>query len=122
MNIFFIYNFEEKEFENISLEIEKNIKNIIKDININVIRKEKINNRLKADIYVILSDDYLEVGEHFGKIKDKNKSIVLTNNISSSNILGLIENTKNICYMKNDAEILVRRIYNVYLESKEKYV
>jgi hypothetical protein len=122
MNIFFIYNFEEKEFQNISLEIEKNIKNIIKDININVIRKEKINNRLKADIYVILSDDYLEVGGHFGKIKDKNKSIVLTNNISSSNILGLIENTKNICYMKNDAEILVRRIYNVYLESKEKYV
>lgn len=122
MNIVFIYNLETEEFENIVSEIEEKIKNMMKDTIINIVRKNKINYRLKADVYVILSDDYEEVDVYFEKLKDKNKSIVLTNNISSSNILNLIKNTKNVCYMKNDIEVLIRKIYNVYLESKEKYV
>jgi len=122
MNILFIYNLEEKEFENISLKIEESIKNIMKDTIINIVRKDSINYRFKPDIYLILSDNHEEVDGYFRKIKDKNKSIVLTNNISSSNILSLIENTKNVCYMKNDIDILVRKIYNVYIESKENYV
>jgi len=122
MNILFIYNLENKEFDSVSLKIEESIKNIMKDTIINVFRKDKINYRLKPDIYVILSDNHEEVDGYFTKIKDKKKSIVLTNNISSSNILSLIENTKNVCYMKNDIEILVRKIYNVYIESKENYV
>jgi len=122
MNILFIYNLEKIEFKNVSLKIEESIKNIMKDTIINIVRKDKVNYRLKSDIYVILSDNHEEISEYFEKIKDKNKSIVLTNNISSSNILNIIENTKNVCYMKNDIEILVRKIYNVYIESKEKYV
>ena len=122
MNILFIYNLENKEFDSVSLKIEESIKNIMKDTIINVFRKDKINYRLKPDIYVILSDNHEEVDGYFTKIKDKKKSIVLTNNISSSNILSLIENTKNVCYMKNDIDILVRKIYNVYIESKENYV
>ncbi|MDD2376866.1 MAG: hypothetical protein PHD15_05505 [Clostridia bacterium] len=122
MNILFIYNLEKIEFKNISLKIEESIKNIMKDTIINIVRKDKVSYRLKPDIYVILSDDHDKVAGYFEKIKDKNKSIVLTNNISSSNILNIIENTKNVCYMKNDIEILVRKIYNVYIESKEKYV
>jgi hypothetical protein len=122
MNIFFIYNLENKEYENITLKIEEKMKNIVKDCVINITRKDKLNNRLKPDIYAILSDDYEEVDRYFENIKDTSKSIVLTNNISSSNILNLIKNTKNVCYMKNDIEILVRKIYNVYIESKEKYV
>jgi len=122
MNILFIYNLEKIEFKNVSLKIEESIKNIMKDTIINIVRKDKVNYRLKPDIYVILSDNHEEISEYFTKIKNKNKSIVLTNNISSSNILNIIENTKNVCYMKNDIEILVRKIYNVYIEGKEKYV
>lgn len=122
MNILFIYNLEKIEFKNVSLKIEESIKNIMKDTIINIVRKDKVNYRFKPDVYVILSDEHEEISEYFEKIKNKNKSIVLTNNISSSNILNIIENTKNVCYMKNDIEILVRKIYNVYIESKEKYV
>lgn len=122
MDILFIYNLEEKEFENITFRIEEKMKNMVKDTIINVVRKDKLNYRLKPDVYVILSDNYEEVDVYFEKLKDKNKSIVLTNNISASNILNLIKSTKNVCYMKNDVEVLVRKIYNVYIESKEKYV
>ncbi len=120
MNIFFIYNLENKEYEEITLKLEEKIKSVMKDTIINILRLGKINNKLKPDIYAILSDDSDEVDRYFEKIKDTHKSIVLTNNISSSNILNLIKNTKNVCYMKNDIGILVRKIYNVYIENKEK--
>lgn len=122
MNILFIYKLEKKDYEDITFKVEESMKNIMKDTVINIVRKDKINYRLKPDIYLILSDDYEEVDGYFEKIKDKNKSIVLTNNISSSNILNLIKNTKNVCYMKNDIGIIVRKIYNVYLESQANYV
>ncbi|MDF2865827.1 MAG: hypothetical protein K0R72_645 [Clostridia bacterium] len=122
MNILFIYELENEELKNITLKIEEKIKILIKDKTINVLRKNKVNQRVKADIYVILSDNYEEVDLYFERIKDKNKSIVLTNNIASSNILNLIKNTKNVCYAKNDVDVLAKKIYNVYLESIENYV
>ncbi len=122
MNILFIYELENEELQNITFKIEEKIKILIKNKTINILRKNKINQRVKADIYVILSDNYEEVDIYFEKIKDKNKSIVLTSNISSSNILNLIKNTKNVCYTKNDVDVLANKIYNVYLESIENHV
>ena len=118
MNILFIYKLDNENYNEIVNKIEENIKGLIKDTIINLSRKEKVNVKSKTDIYVILSDDSEEVDIYFEKIKDKNKTIILTSNLSSSNILNLIKNTKNVCYMKNDVRILVKKIYNVYLENK----
>lgn len=118
MNILFIYKLDNEDYSGIVNKIEENIKELVKDTVINLSRKDKINVKVKADICVILSDDSEEVDIYFEKIRDKNKTIVLTNNLSSSNILNLIKNTKNVCYMKNDVRILVKKIYNVYLENK----
>lgn len=118
MNILCIYNFENNSYNEIVNKIEENMRGLIKDTVINLSRKDKISNKRKVDIYLILSDDSEEVNIYFDKIKDKNKAIVLTNNLSSSNILNLIKHTKNVCYMNNDIRIIVKKIYNVYLENK----
>lgn len=118
MNILFIYNLENKDYYKITCRIEEGINDLIKDTIINIDRRDKINVKTKTDIYIILSDESQEVDMYFEKIKNKNKVIVLTNNLSSSNILNAVRNTKNVCYMNNDVRILITKIYNVYLENK----
>jgi hypothetical protein len=118
MNILFVYNLENKDYHEITCKIEEGFNDFIKDTVVNIDRKDKINVKAKVDIYVILSDESQEVDMYFDKIKNKNKVIVLTNNLSSSNILNVVKNTKNVCYMKNDIRILMTKIYNVYLENK----
>lgn len=122
MDILFIYNLENKDYEEVTLKIEESMKEIIKEKMINVKRKDKVNTRTKADVYVILSDESKQSDAFYEKIKNKNKSIVLTKNLSSSHILNLINHTKNICYMKNDVRIIVRKIYDVYMESLKENV
>lgn len=122
MDILFIYNLENKDYDEVTLKVEEGMKDIIKEKMINVKRKDKINTRTKADVYVILSDESEEIDVFYEKLKNKNKSIVLTRNLSSSHILNLINHTKNICYMKNDVRIIVRKIYDVYTENLQENV
>lgn len=121
MNIIFVYNLENKEFDELTFKIEESIKEIFFDKVVKISRKDKINSRLNPDVYVILSDDYDEVNKYYESSKIKGNCIVLTNNISSTNIRNMIKKTSYICYTKNDIETIVKKIYTVYLIHKGQY-
>lgn len=112
MNIMFIYDFNNNEYENLVSCIENKI-----NFKSKVYKKNKITVKAKADVYVIISNDINEIEIYFKNIKEKSRVCVLTDNLSSSYIVKLIGITKNICYLKNDTDVIIKKIYSLCLES-----
>lgn len=117
MNIIFIYDKENKEYDNLAKNIEHDIKNKLLDLNIKCFCKNSINSKIKRDIIVIISDDLKETNKYLDEIKNLNKTIIITNNLSSEYIISVATKCVNICHRKISIDEIIKRLYRVYIEN-----
>lgn len=90
---------------------------IITDFNIGSINF-KSQNFKNYDVFVIISNQILSFEKCINGIKNKTKSILLTENLESSYIKRCVELIPNVCYIKNSLEKIVKRIVKVYGDCK----
>lgn len=117
LNIYFEYNKDKKEF----VDKVNSIKKYIEEYeNLNKIKiLSRITSKSKCDIHVIISNELTEIYKYCKNIKDKNKILVITSNIDAAHVLGCIEVTFNLTYLKKDDEYIVKRLNEIYSKNKE---
>lgn len=129
MNVVVLYDYKNKTTSDIVQNIinyclENKEKNIYKIKFLN-----KLTIRTKCSLYLIFSDDINEINKYILdnknslKIKIKegleisgNKSpriIIFTNNLATDHILSCIDIANDVCYMKNELNLILDRINKI---------
>lgn len=116
MNIFFEYNDNEKEFVNKINSIKSYI-----DENKDIYKMKvlsKVTSKSRCDLHIIVSNDLNEIYKYAKKIEDKSKVLIITSNIQAAHVLGCIDITLNITYLKNENENILKRISDICEKNK----
>lgn len=78
----------------------------------------RITSKSECDIFLILTDEEAVLKTFEGKIKDKNRIVIVTGNLSTSYVLTCIDITKHLCYKNSTPEMILHKIIEVYEENK----
>ncbi|MCX8075065.1 MAG: hypothetical protein N2749_05715 [Clostridia bacterium] len=90
-----------------------NISDNGKDFSFKVL--DKVSKSLISDVYVMVFDSVEKINEYSQKISEKLKLIIMTENLSSSHVASCVKITPNVCYFKNDINVLAKKIYETYI-------
>lgn len=76
------------------------------------------NDKANIDIYVIISNDLEYIYKKSFEILDKSKLIILTLNLKSANVVGCLNITPYLYYIRTDVENIIFKILKTYEESQ----
>lgn len=116
MKIVFIYDNSNEMYKKLVNGITESLES--SESKENVVISNKFSPRSKCDIYVVVSDNILEIKKYSEKILDKNRILILTENLASSHVINCIEITPNVCYMKNDINVISKKICAIFSSEK----
>ena len=110
MKVGFVYSEKYSCYDELLREIIEDIKEKVKDEEVearNIVCKS---NRKKYDLYVILSDDIENLKNSICKFKCKSKAVLITENLSEEYIRYALNDVIDIVYAKNNIENITNRI------------
>lgn len=80
---------------------------------------ERISNRSKIDMYIIIADEIEEIIQYDIKIEEKEKIVIITGNCETSHILSCIEITNTISHADSSAQRILERVILKYYENQK---
>ena len=109
-----MYNKRDIKYNDKILKLKETFKEFYKECkfkDLSLKLKEKYE---KFDIYLIASDELYTIKNYVEKfnLKDKNKIIILTENIDVNHVLGCIDITSNLIYFKRSLKDIMEEIIN----------
>lgn len=123
-----MYDRQNEYFHKRVLEIKEYIYSNYKN-NIKIFDEIQLNK--KFDLYVILSDNIIEIKKHINSIRDKlnlknkeknkNKLVIITKNKQIDHIIKCVNITKNMYYLYSSNEYLINKFNTVYESNIAKY-
>lgn len=118
MNIYFIYDKNEVEFEDKVCELKEYIKENQNTYKVKVL--SKLTNKANCDVYIVISNQIDEIYKYIEKYKIKENALIITSNLTASHILACIDITSNVTHLGNNCDVILKRINNIYEKTKDK--
>ena len=119
INLTFVFDKNNKRFNEMFKKIKETIEEKHKSYKACYYNKcDSAGHLANHGVCIYIFNDIKDLAKNANNIKIKLPTILLTENILSGFILDALRYVNDICYMKNDVEVIVHRIINSYKKQR----
>lgn len=117
MKVYFVYSNNNKRSESLVNRIQNSMKQLDNGYELYTCTSYLGIDKLKLDsrcMYVFLFDEIASLMKYKNNLKSSSINLLITENLSSNYLIDSLKFVNDICYAKNDIELISNRIVSSY--------
>lgn len=123
IKIFFIYSKEDKTFEVLAGKIAETMKKTSKEYeffkHVSCLENEEQKSDING-IHLLMFNDFKNLIKYRSNYNNAKHSLLITDNLSAAFLLDSLKFVNDICYAKNNVELIVKKIMSSYNEQTRR--